>query len=211
MALMVPVLLTQPERWMKWTAGIGGLLILLTQSAGAILALVAGLPWLVVAQPTKWRILGLVSFVGLLLAVAVTHLDATLQNSGRAHAWPYYWQMFVHKAITGWGPGTVMEASRGIPVGHPMVGWRHTHMELLQVACEQGLIGVLLVLWMVGETLNKAWAIRTDVLGAACGAGVVAVLANSLVNFPFHLTVVAIPCALMVMTCWILAEEAAWL
>ena len=90
-----------------------------------------------------------------------------------------------------------------------MVGWRHTHMELLQVACEQGLIGVLMVLWLVGETLKRAWAVRGEALGAACGAGLVAILANSLVNFPFHLTAVSVLALVMVATCWLLAEETA--
>lgn len=214
LVMTLPLFLLQEKRWWLGMAVITIILILMTKSVGAVGAMFAGLLWWTLANPTWKRCSGLASLLLLTIFLGIAFADDVTKDSGRIQAYTYYWHIFEQRAITGFGPGMVGEIAKQITNG-PMVGWRHCHQEMLQMLVEQGIVGGLLVLWLVGETLKRAWQVRRNLLGAACGAGFVATLANAMVNFPFHLSAVAIPCALMAMTCWILSEtpetgEAEW-
>lgn len=204
LAMAVPLFLSQPERWWKYLAGATGLLILATNSVGAIAALIAGLVWWTVAKRKRhlyWIVPALVAAI--VLAIKLGQVE----DSGRWMAWQHFWHMVQDKALTGWGPGAVFESARALQVGHPMYGWRHCHNEYLQLWAEQGIIGLLLALWFLGETFQRAWRVRKHPVGMAAGAGLLACCVNGVVNFPFHLATVATLALAMVCSIWIVAEE----
>ncbi len=122
-------------------------------------------------------------------AASIYWIPDVLSSSGRIEAWVEYWQHFVKAPITGRGPGFVMALSQKIEVG-PINHWRHVHNEYFQIALEQGLVGLGIVLWGLWRVVRLIRILpKTDEL-VVCVGILIAFLFNCLVNFPMHLWMV---------------------
>lgn len=202
LGLCLPIFLLQPERGWKYVAVIAGLLILLTDSTGAMVATAVGVAFWGWTQHPRSR--------GVMLAgVLVTLVCAALMSprffndGGRMENWRIYGQYITAQPILGHGPGFIKALSHEITYG-PLKHWRHVHCEPLQLLIEQGMVGLAAALWVTGETLKRAWRVRRSPLGACAGAMVLIFLFNSLVSFPAHLALLASLALVAVSTLWVL-------
>ena len=202
LALMLPLFLLQPERWWRYLAAIALLLIICTQSVGAYAATGASLLYGLGVWKPKW-VLPALAVGAIALWVALLLVPRFTNPEGRWEAWGTFGRMFLAKPLTGWGPGFIHAWSQTVTEG-PMFQWRHAHNEYLQVAVEQGLLGLSILGWMLASTAQKAWRLRHDPVGLACGMLVVALAVNSLVNFPAHLVVISSLGLVAVSSLWIL-------
>ena len=208
LAMSLPLFLSQPERWWKGLVVIALFLMSTTSSAGVWLSGSVGWLWWTWAQAPRWRWGLLILLIGGGTLSLLLNAPEVLNPHGRLVTWRIMWPLLMKQPITGFGPGFMMEASRGITdPAHPLYGWRHLHCEPYQVWLEQGLIGLGLASWVVGSALQRAWALRAHPLGAVCGAMLLAILANSCLNFPFHLAALSVWAMLAWITLWVLDEQ----
>lgn len=190
LALLMPLLLYQRAWAWRAVAGVAALVLLATKSATALLALwVVVSVWLAWRHPRGWRLLAGSLLVGLLLVVGLWIVRPSFFNlGGRWAVWNAFADSAIERPITGWGLGSVMEASRSITSG-PLYKWRHVHQEGLQIVLEQGIVGVLLLLWLLGDWAYRVWTLpKTDELGMFVGC-LAALLVLCLTSFPLHLWV----------------------
>src|SRR3990167_8411386 len=188
LACLLPLtLLRTGWRWKIVSAVVLSLvayLLLVEKSLGGSLAATGALLWWGWHLARKW-FWWLLAGLGILGMIALGRTEI-LSNHGRFDAWTAFYDIFRQRPITGFGPGFVMELSRSIEQG-PLRQWRHTHMELFQVAIEQGLIGFSLVLWVLWDYWKTVWRLPKTKLVVACSGMMLAFTLNSLVNFPAHL------------------------
>lgn len=187
----VPILLYRTgKRWRIAQVALAGLFLvffLKYHSVGGILAASAALLW------CSWfwcrKIWGWLLGIGTIFAIASIRLiPDILSSSGRIEVWREYWQYFIQRAILGHGPGFVSNFAESIPAdGGLLYRWRHLHNEFYQVGMEQGIIGLILIGFLL-YTLFRLIKIlpKTDVLIAMSGI-LIAFLINCLVNYPCHL------------------------
>lgn len=167
-------------RWEKiaWAlAGIAAsLVVLISGSRGPQLALAAGLLGLTSVQQWRrqWRVLGLIVFIGILLAVKVGLFarfmelsNANLGGDMRFTHWAVYWRLFTENLFFGFGVG-----GRDAAISAYYLAFgasdkiRSAHNALLQYAADFGLVGLAGWLTLFGSWLR--FALTAKHVGKAC-------------------------------------------
>lgn len=185
LSLTLPLLLVRTGwGWRLATVANGVLLLRCGSAAGLLGAWVGSLltTWLLGQR----RLCGIIAGVGLVGGIGMAVVKDGLNPFGRLAAWQVFWSVFVHRPITGFGPGFTLAMTQNAPPG-PIHLWHHVHNEYLQIALEQGLIGLGLVLW--GLVVTWRWVGRLPKTRelAVCAGILLVFLTNSLLNFPAHL------------------------
>ena len=190
LVLLLPLWLVQ-RTWWAWGAAAGALgLLALTNSLGAWLAL--GAMGLVLGWRQAWWWGAGVMALLLGVVIATLMVPEWRIDQGRFRAWAVFWEAFTKRPITGWGLGWVADQVRGVAdITNPTFQWRHVHNAYLQVAVQQGVIGLSLLGWGLVEVGRRAWRLRTDPLAVTLAAVFAAFAANCTVNFADHLWVTA--------------------
>jgi len=184
LAMLVPIFFIQKGVVWKFFAVGAILLTCATKSAGAVTALFFGMLWLAMTYE-RWAffiLLGLGIFASLFI---YANYSAFFDFNGRLEAWTEFFKIFKIKPITGLGLGFVMEYSRN-PV-EVLLKWRHVHMEYLQIAIEQGLIGLGIVIWGIVDVFKKALLLQENHIANMLTAIFIIFCVNSFVSYPAHL------------------------
>lgn len=161
MLLVLEVAKPRRRRWQCWAVG-AGLVLLLTQSRTAWMAIAVAALFAAAASREGWRRWLVGTGVGVLLLwlrAAPPDVDFT----GRPAVWVYAWRVFRAHPLLGDGPGFLESASRKglLP---PSLGWmpRHAHDQVLHVAATTGAIGLItLVVLLVGLAVGAGRAAKT--------------------------------------------------
>ena len=191
LALLVPVFAYHKGRFWTIAALISGVLVVMSQSVGALLALCAGICWMIWFTSKKGSVvlfvIGITAFVWLLF-----FNKDYLNPHGRIEAWQYFWKIFSApsggKPVTGQGVGFIMEISKTVTSG-PIFQWRHVHNEFFQLAIEQGLIGLGIMFWALFDVWKKVFGLNKSREVICLSTILIIFLVNCLVNFPAHLWV----------------------
>jgi len=103
------------------------------------------------------------------------------QPTGRIAIWQHYWDI-LHggRAVTGEGLGTMQLLRASSPVPNAM----HMHMEYFHYFFEIGIVGVLLILYMIKEFFTIHAVDKTE---RVLKTMVLAFLVSGCFNFPSHL------------------------
>lgn len=199
-----------------WALAVRGLPVsrrrLLAVAAGGAAAL--ALVVLLVA-PVRERVAGLGE------SYARGGLNAVL--TGRLDGWRVAGEMARERPWTGVGHGAFEAAfgeaklalvEEGTPFyrGQGRVTFANAHNEVLEVAAEWGLVGLLALVWALGVVARRLWRwSRRQPAGnpapALAWGGVVCLAVLSWAHFPFRLALVAYPA--LVLLAWILVPAAA--
>lgn len=186
LSMLLPVLWSQPgKRW--WAAGSLCLLILLLckSTTGLVAAMASTLIVLYFQDQRLWKITLLISIFGFIFLL-LNRADI-LNAHGRWEAWQAFWAYFENKPITGNGLGFVMAASGAIKEGSPIFQWRHVHNELFQLAIEQGIIGLGIILWGLWDCVKRIPRAVGTREGLMCVGVFAAFSITCLFNFSAHL------------------------
>jgi hypothetical protein len=183
LSILPGVFAPAPERPSPWwytagAVGAAGLLvvtILLTESRGAVAAALAGMASLLFARVISWRV-GLAGLIGLVAALLALYFCS------EAAPWEKWWGLFSERDVGGNVRRWILGACLSLAGEHPVVGcglgnfareipvWLgrqalinacgantlttdHAHLDLLEWVCENGLVGVIGVLW-IGASLR---------------------------------------------------------
>lgn len=145
---------------------------------------VALLVILVAAAPLLW-----IGSEQLLERFSRSTTDLTKAGS-RLMVWGDTLSMAAAFPLTGAGFGTFVEAYPRFRSPEVRLFYTHAHNDLVQLASEAGLAGLLLlgtILLPLGATLVRALGAAKGVLGVGCAAGLLAVLLHALFDFNFHI------------------------
>lgn len=159
-------------------------IILAGSASGVFVGIAVILFWLFLKQKYKLLITGLsLSLLG--FVVVVSRFSQFLSSSHRFELWTLVFDKFKDKAITGWGLGTFGAFQFKLPYDSVSV-WRHTHNEFYQIAFEMGLIGLVLVLWIIWDYFKTGLGIRNNTCITLLSIGL-GICLLSLFSFPIHL------------------------
>ena len=199
--------------------GIYGLV--LSGSRGAAVALFAGgLVLIPLFHARRWLPVATVGLVALGLGVGVASWmgreNHTLQSaffadaandaslSMRSDIWGRTWRIVVDHPLTGTGMGTFPSAYASYDREGEWLGTAQTHDDFLQFASETGLVGTVLLGWLI---VAYAWTVlkpgmqsgspRPKWTTAALAAGCFAMLTHSIIEF--NLQVPAVACLFAVL------------
>jgi len=153
--------------------GVVGLVLLLTQSRGAMVALAAGIMMMLIARNRRWLVLtvGLAIICALALqfggvdnflaAVLDTAAGSAIHSlEGRLELWSRGWMMLQDFPLTGIGFGTVVKV---MPVLYPTfvvsndAGIEHVHNACLEVGVDLGFPGLIAALAFFLGLLYLSW------------------------------------------------------
>ena len=181
------------------SASLFALVLLLTQSRGAWLALAAGLVALVLVHPARARVLrgrllG-VSLAALVTIVAVAASVGLANSSGDALGdRPEYWDTALDDArddpFSGSGAGSFEEywAEHGIPG----VFVRDAHSLYLETLAELGVVGLLLLLALIAAPLLALAEGRVGPVEAAAAGGFDAFLVHAGIDWDWEMPAVTL-------------------
>lgn len=152
-------------------AALLALAIMPTASRGGVLALVAGLPLVLLRAPT---VAGHVRNVGMMVILLAGIMLAAYRADGmrnrflaaeggdlaqRENLYPAAWDMFVERPIIGWGPvNNRYELEHRVP--RVELPFRETHNLFLELLTETGLVGAAPFLAGIALCLVAAWRSR---------------------------------------------------
>ena len=159
--------------------------------------LLVGLAALFAIGPLRERVQGKVE--------DVTRGDLNQALTGRLDGWRVAVAIFEDRPVTGagwgayraeFGPTKLELAERGVEFypNHLYPTFQNAHNELLEVAAELGLLGLLALGWGLLETFRAAGRIADPERRAFALAGLVGLLLVSVAYFPFRIAVTAFPC-----------------
>jgi O-antigen ligase len=191
LGLCAYVIFVEKNKWIRWSAWVGVVVItgvqMLTQSRGAILALGAGI--LYFALHTK-RTVRTLLVIGVLCTVAVaatpshvwyriaglsklssgdmSQVDPEGSAAGRSMLMHLAWQTALHHPVFGIGLGAYAYENARITRGNPSVGRdergeRDAHSTYIRAAAETGMVGGLCVLLTVLASIAYCRACRKRV------------------------------------------------
>lgn len=193
LALLLPIFLWQPQWWWKLVAVMATGLVGLTLSTSA-LVLTWGV-WLWWGWHEQRRVCWVVGLGGGLLGLLLFwRFPVWLNAEGRVQFWQYLWQLYMvgqqKLQITGAGLGRVLNDSLQNLPGWPS-SWRHAHQEFFQILIEQGVIGLSLVCWGLGDAIRRWGRLPpTPLAKMLAGIGMV-FLFSSLLHFSAHLWILS--------------------
>lgn len=160
LAMIVPITLYLKRYWM---AGVIGLVVFLTQSTTAILAMILSIGLLISLQ-TKRRFILFIIFLFLLSGVFFTYGGKKyINDSGRFATWsqaakdlntPFYKEQNIKYPLTGFGAGSfkyIYHMKHFNKIGNQ---WLQAHNEYLEVLYTTGIIGVFLFMMALFTLLN---------------------------------------------------------
>lgn len=177
--------------------------LLATGSRSGILALLAALVWLaLLRRPADWGILAALAALVVVFGLAFSPGRPLLTTlSGRYYIWRVTAGHLAERPLFGFGPGAFpvkyaeweiewWNSSRGSVMERGFTGFQnHAHNDYLEIAVEHGAAGLIGFLLLMLSFLVFAFRQARCTLGnllAAASAGVVALGAVALVDFPFH-------------------------
>ncbi len=218
--ISVLVALCLPFAWLLWgcrtyviASILAGIFVATQGATTGMLALVAGMAALALADRRLWAPLALLAGASLVWAVVADNawreIVGQLHASG-AGARMIVWRRTVEGCLGAWimghGPGTwgAWFVAARAPV--PFL-WSHAHNEFLEVWFEYGAVGLVLVAGFVWSLLSRAWSLRHDRDIAALGAVVVAACVSSAGLFTMHLAPLA---AVVLASAGSLDSETGW-
>lgn len=209
LACCLPLFLLQPQlRWKVWVCLTIGLLLVLKSFAGMLSA------WIAVAvflwtRPSNRRETAVFLLLGLCVATFLYYRTDWLNPHGRWEAWGEFWRIFERRPITGFGQGFIMELSREIPNTSRIFQWRHVHNEYLQLAIEQGVVGVACAGWFLYGLVHATRRAVASPERTSLLAMLLAFLVNAMLNYPAHLWQVGIYGLVAVCGLQVLARDTA--
>lgn len=212
--------------------------VAMTQTMTALAALVIStLVFWFLAGLSRRRFLGIVTAVGVLLAVAVVAvgpLKTRVQRkitqvqkgevnrllTGRLDAWRAAWDMGVDHPVLGVGHGAfkaeyIRYRQRHLDQGiqlyneHLFVTFDHAHNELLNLWAECGLLGLLAMGWAMFCLLKAVTSIAEPWDRAMAWSMLAAVAVLSAAEFPWHVALTGFPLALFL--AWVFKERSGYL
>lgn len=186
LSFLMPIWLFREGWGWKVTAAMALLCLVVLHSSIALLA--AGVTLAVWGWHQRWRVPFLtVLGLGAMVVVWTQHAELVSLH-GRGLVWTEAWAMLQRgHAITGFGPGFLIQFVKGLPPEHLLHGWTHLHNEFLQSWLEFGLIGLALIGWLLAEVGTRWKILPASNTRTILGLMGLSVLLNSLVNFPAHL------------------------
>lgn len=189
-SMAVGLAITEPRGWVRWAARAGvvvlPLVVLLTQSRGAFIALTAMITVMIAMQRgRRVRVIASIFIVGTLVATvipssawerfrALSHATSTAtlaevdsegSASNRYAVWTVAFRIIANNPILGVGLGGYGYAHSAYTLSSTELaggarGYRDTHSTYLNLAAEVGIPGLLLFLAMIGITLHHAEGVR---------------------------------------------------
>ena len=188
LSMLFPLLMIQKGKqwWIARVACIGLLIrtVVVERCFGGITGLLCGITFLAWFTDKRLFILLIVLMLsGIVWIVWTKHFPS---NSGRFQVWKLFYEWLKKIPETGLGVGFIRTASTQITSG-TLFQWRHVHNEYLQIAIEQGIIGLSLALWMVFDLAKKFYHSTKSNLSIVLAATGIVFLFNSLLNYPAHL------------------------
>jgi len=160
-------------------------IILLTGSAsGLFTALVVLVAYLLIKR--RFWLGGGVSFLACFGGVVLLLTKSNFfTSSHRLEVWRMALEVFKGKPITGFGLGSF--ALNKFYINRISSIWRHAHNEYLQISFELGIIGLVLILWVIFNALKDGWTLRKDNNGAILISIFVGFICLSCFTFTMHL------------------------
>jgi len=151
--------------------GFVGLVLLLTQSRGAMVALAAAVVAMLIARDRRWLVATVILVVLCAVVLQVFDVDGLLfpasdpsvENAvhslqGRLELWSRGWMMLQDFPFTGVGMGTVV---RVMPVLYPTfvvpVGIEHVHNLYLETGADLGFPGLIATLAFLLGMFHASW------------------------------------------------------
>lgn len=178
----------------------GGLFIvtIMTDSSGGVLtAIVSILSLIIFLTPGKKKYLWILGFIALLVITYYVYPMRPIYGSGgffdenfRFRAWKDAWEYTKAAKWMGWGFGSWLEIFPRLTAAkyHGAV-WLQGHNEYVQNYFETGIIGMIFMAWVFW---NVFFSKIVDRRGYYYFAALLAISANALVNFCWHLPVTAV-------------------
>ena len=181
--------------------GIVGLVLLFTQSRGAILAVLVGLMTVLLARSRRWLVVSLLLLIVGVLALQTGWLDGFMTSDtvvaaentarsaqGRLELWSRGWMMLQDFPFTGIGFGLVV---RVMPVLYPTFvvpndrGVEHVHNLYLEAGVDLGFLGLIATLALIFGLCYFSW--RTARRAAGTGLESLALgMLGGIVVFAVH-------------------------
>lgn len=174
--------------------------IIATGSRAPVLALIATALWVASLQQHKsWRTFGLIALCVVAMAAAFSPArDMYSTFKGRIYIWKISAPHITQRPVVGLGPGGFgasfasweIQYWQVSPDEHDrkFVGIEdHAHNDYLEIAADYGVAGLFAFLAVLAASLRTAWLrARTsaDPLAAGASAGVIALAAVAMVDFP---------------------------
>lgn len=185
-SMAVGLAATEPRGWVRWAARVGvvvlPVLILLTQSRGAFLALVAMIAVMIATRRgRRVRLVVSIGIVGIIVASVIpssawqrfqrltratstsnlSEVDGEGSAKNRYAVWTVAFRMIETRPLTGVGLGAYPQAHNDYTLTATDLaggarGYRDTHSTYFNLAAELGIPGLLLFLGIVGTTLLHA-------------------------------------------------------
>lgn len=185
-SMAVALAATEPRGWVRWGARAGvvvlPLLILLTQSRGAFLALLAMIAVMIAARRgRRARLIVSILIVGAIVATVIpssawqrfqrltratstsnlSEVDGEGSAKNRYAVWKIAFRMIESRPLVGVGLGAYPQAHHDYTLTATDLaggarGYRDTHSTYFNLAAELGIPGLLLFLGIVGTTLMHA-------------------------------------------------------
>jgi len=111
-----------------------------------------------------------------------------MTDHGRIPAWKQTYKQIEQAPALGYGGGSFRHLFEQPPAHQAMHGtYKQAHNEFLQVTFEYGVVGLLVLLYMIMCFYGKAILMGAESEYICMAAIVTALLVNSIGNFPFHI------------------------
>jgi len=183
MALMSPIILSS----FGWFPCIFLLAAIVLTKSNTAIFLIPFMSCIYLLLTKSWKKLGdviLISFI-LLAIIYLVFPEKFMSDSGRFNNWELmmnWWNQKVKNHWIGTGPGTYWVYSQwlqGHKSGDPVWSWMHN--DWLQILFEQGILGLISVLFLYGAMLHKSFD-RPVLFSMIVGYGFI-----GLTLYPLHL------------------------
>ena len=189
LSLLLPFLLYQNgAKWLPWIV-LCGVVIYLSDSVSAWISSYLALSWYFLNSNKRLFWIALVS--GIIATIYIIFNGSILNPHGRFEAWTRFYDLFSKSPITGNGSGAIMEYTRGLNVGEKLFGWIRVHNEYYQIAIEQGLIGLSIVLFEIKNLILSILTVSKSKEGLLFGGMLISFLSNSVTNYTAHLWILS--------------------
>ncbi|MCX5846566.1 MAG: O-antigen ligase family protein [Deltaproteobacteria bacterium] len=173
-----------------------------TGSRAAIVALIGALVWIgALGQFARWRLMTAVALTVLLLLPWMPSRSLMNTLEGRFYIWRVTASHLLERPVFGYGPGAFEPKFIEWETAHWLDGLgtsderkfsglqAHAHNDYLETIVDSGFAAILSLGFLLGSFFTSAFQIERDASGdlpTGASAGVVALAAVAMVDFPFH-------------------------